>query len=60
MTEDLEKFAEDLSRAIEEGILGTQSTFRIPFTGITIGWNRMQIVGVSRTRLIEIRIWWRQ
>jgi hypothetical protein len=57
---ELYKFAEDMSKALEEGILATQKTWRIPFTGVTIGWHRMDLEASDHTtHVIEIRIWWR-
>ena len=59
MDESLREFAEDVAQAIENGICTTQKVWRIPFTGLQIGWNRMTIATTDhRTRLIEIRIWW--
>ena len=59
--EDLRKAAFDISNAIEEGILATQTTLRIPLTSITIGYNRYRTQSSDHsTRVIEIRIWWRE
>ena len=63
MTEEeemIDKLARDFGEALKEAMIATETSFRIPFTGIQIGWNRMDLISHQSIpyRLIEIRVWW--
>lgn len=56
---EFDEFAGILAEAITKGITETEHTFTIPFTTITVGWNRMAIETMAgKTKVLEIRICW--
>jgi len=58
--QDATTLAQAIANAVIRAMCAAQKKWRIPFTGITIGINRIEMYGSRHVKIIDIKIWWQK
>lgn len=56
--QDVQQLAQAMAAAVTKAMCAAQRKWRIPFTSITIGINRVEMYGSRHVKIIDIKIWW--
>lgn len=55
--QEVQALAQAVATAVTKTMCAAQKEWRIPFTGITIGFNCVEMYGSRHVKIIDIKIW---